>query len=602
MCGIIGAVGTDEVINIIADGLQILEYRGYDSSGIGFIENDKLSIVKSAGKVSVLKEKLSLNSYQPIIGIGHTRWATHGSATEENSHPHVSRGNVAIVHNGIIENHVEISEFLKSKGYIFLSTTDSEVISHLLDYYYSSNNNILLAIKKTILKLVGSYAVVALFNNEPEKLFAFKSASPIIVGLGENINFVVSDVMAIEKYTNKFIFLENDDILEISKNKYNITNVHDKEVTRDIKNISTESYNVCKGHYRHFMLKEINEQTTVIQKILRYNIEKNSFIGELANEKFIKMLQSIKNIHLVACGTSYNASLIAKYWIESITKISCIVEVASEYRYRDVVVNDDTLMIVISQSGETADTLAALNKAKSMKYNSTLSICNVTESSIVRDTDFSLIINAGREVGVASTKAFTGQLLVLMLLALRINNQESIFSALTQLPIWIEGCLNLDQEIQHVANDFVDKKSIIYLGRGLDYPIAKEGALKLKELSYIHAEGYPAGELKHGPLALVDEQMPVIAIVSNTLIVDKVISNLIEIKSRGGKIYIFTTTKLKDKFYGLTNNIISIYSSEEILSPILFAIPMQLLAYHIAVLKGTDVDQPRNLAKSVTVE
>ena len=606
MCGIVGAVAGRKVSKILIEGLKRLEYRGYDSAGISVLENDKLEVCKRAGKVAVLEKAVIEKRYKATTGIAHTRWATHGKPCEENAHPHTSGNDIALVHNGIIENYQEHKKKLQEDGYVFVSQTDTEVIAHLIDKYYQGS--LLAAVQTVVPMLEGAYGLAVIHRKEPDTIIAARSGSPLVIGVGIDENFIASDQLALRQVTDRFVYLEEGDIAEISSEQYRIFN-NSKSVQRPVRRIGKNEESVDKGDYRHYMLKEIHEQARVIRKTLNGRTNPDTLLdntlGKLANE----ILDQINNIQIIACGTSFHAGTVAKYWIEQFTDIQCRVEVASEYRYRRVVVRPNTLLLTISQSGETADTLAALRMSKEQGYQASMTICNVAESSLVRESDMALMTEAGPEIGVASTKAFTTQLVALLLLTLHLaryrgmpeDELEKLLLTLQQLPTYIEMVLELEDEIERIFENLAEKHHALFLGRGIMYPIAMEGALKLKEISYIHAEAYPAGELKHGPLALVDDDMPVIAVAPNDDLLEKLKSNLQEVQARGGQLYVFA-----DKNAGFENSqgvtVINLPHVPDILTPIAYTIPLQLLSYHVALLKGTDVDQPRNLAKSVTVE
>ena len=608
MCGIVGAVAGRKVSKILLEGLKRLEYRGYDSAGIAIIDNGELKTCKREGKVEVLEEAVLKEKYQGTTGIAHTRWATHGKPCEENAHPHVSDNEIALVHNGIIENHEELKKNLQEKGYTFLSETDTEVIVHLVHQYYQKNNNLLETIQEVVEKLEGAYGLAVVHRKEPEKLVVARSGSPLVIGLGIDENFIASDQLALRQVTDSFVYLEEGDIAEVSTNDYRIFN-NKKPVQRAIKRMEGNAETAEKGEYRHFMLKEIYQQPQVVRNTLEGRIDPQELLDGYFTNSRIKPLDKIESIHIVACGTSFHAGMVAKYWIENYTDIICHVEVASEYRYRKVNVRPHTLLLTLSQSGETADTLAALRKARENNYAGTITICNVPESSLVRESDIALMTEAGPEIGVASTKAFTTQLTALLLLTLHLGRNnglqqsrvEEIISDLKRLPLYIEQVLELDTVIEKTFEAFSDKHHALFLGRGIMYPIAMEGSLKLKEISYIHAEAYPAGELKHGPLALVDDDMPVVAVAPNDELLEKLKSNLQEVQARGGKLYVFADRNARfENSDGVT--VIDLPHIPEVLAPIVYTIPLQLMSYHVALMKGTDVDQPRNLAKSVTVE
>ena len=606
MCGIVGALAQRDVSSILLEGLRRLEYRGYDSAGIAVINNHSLDRFRSQGKVQKLVDKVPEN--QPgKIGIAHTRWATHGEPSESNAHPHFSRNRVAIVHNGIIENYQEIREKLLTDGYEFSSETDTEVVAHLIDSLYK--NNLFEAVKQAVSQLKGAFALAIIANDDPQTLVACRSGSPLVLGLGIDENFIASDVSALLPVTSRFIYLEEGDLVVLNKKSYQIYDVtgEPKNLQIHISELSADSAN--KGNYRHYMLKEIHQQSQAIASCLDGRISSTDVLDSIFGPNSENIFARVKNIQIVACGTSYHAGYVAKYWIEELLNLPCQVEVASEFRYRKTVVSKDTLFVSLSQSGETADTLAALRDISSSNYCGSLCVCNVPESPLVRESELVLMTRAGSEIGVASTKAFTTQLVSMLLLAVAIGKTQgldkaliaSIVQELTELPRQIENLLKLDAQIQLIAEDFIDKQHALFLGRGEHYPIAMEGALKLKEISYIHAEAYPAGELKHGPLALVDSEMPVIVVTPNDELLEKLHINMQAVKARGGKLYIFAHQGVN--LPGDDEDVVINMDCEtKWVTPILSTIPLQLLSYHVAVLRGTDVDQPRNLAKSVTVE
>ena len=607
MCGIVAATSQSNVISILTEGLKHLEYRGYDSAGIAFIDNKTISSFKEKGNVSKLTESLD-NKLISNIGIAHTRWATHGKPSEKNAHPHVSENSIAIVHNGIIENHIEIkNKFFKNKT--FSSNTDSEVLAHLINYF-SDKNEILDAVHFAIQEVKGSYAIAVLDKNNPKKIIGARNGSPLVVGLGDKENYIASDVQALLKHTNKFVYLEDGDIATITANEVKIFDKNKKNVRRETKKSTLTLNDSSKGDFEHYMLKEIFEQPGAIKSTLQDRIIHDAVPKEILGPNVEKYLKKFKVVQIIACGTSYHAALVAKHWLERLAGIPCHAEIASEFRYRRHAVQKDTLLVCISQSGETADTLSALREIKAEDYYvGTIAVCNVPESSLARECDSTLITHAGPEIGVASTKAFTTQLAALMLLVIVLGKkfeitddlENSLCAQLKSLPKKIKSTLALDSKIAQLAKVFSDKEHTLFLGRGSHFPIAREGALKLKEISYIHAEAYPAGELKHGPLAIVDEHMPVVAVAPNNVVLEKLKSNLEEVKARGGKLYIFADKKAGFKSDEISQ-VFEIDAPMNPVSPILFTIPLQLLAYHCAVIKGTNVDMPRNLAKSVTVE
>jgi len=609
MCGIVGAVAQREVAGILLEGLRRLEYRGYDSAGMAVISaNGDNDCRKRVGKVEALAQALGEQPLPGHTGIAHTRWATHGEPSEANAHPHNS-GKLSLVHNGIIENHEALRSKLKALGYTFLSATDTETIVHLVHHYYQQQRDLLGAVKLAVTELEGAYGLAVIHADQPDKLVCARKGSPLVIGMGIGENFIASDQLALRQVTDRFVYLEEGDIAEVTAGHYRIWNADLEPVTREVSQIDTAAESADKGHYRHYMLKEIYEQPTVIQRSLAGRLGSKKVLAEAMGPRANDILQSVSSVQIVACGTSYHAGMVAKYWIEGVAGVPCRVEVASEFRYRKFKVQENTLFVTISQSGETADTLAALRLAKTLGYSASLTICNVALSSLVRESDLYLMTEAGPEIGVASTKAFTTQLVALLLLTVALGRhhdlieeeEQSIVAALHQLPARLDETLTLDAAIQQMSEAFADKHHALFLGRGAQWPVAMEGALKLKEISYIHAESYPAGELKHGPLALVDSDMPVIAVAPNDELLEKLKSNLQEVQARGGQLFVFA-----DKAAGFrpepSLQIIELPHVSDIVAPILYTIPLQLLSYHVAILKGTDVDQPRNLAKSVTVE
>ena len=610
MCGIVGAVAQRDVAEILINGLHRLEYRGYDSAGVAVVEpNHELHRVRCLGKVKALDEAVAVKPLIGGTGIAHTRWATHGEPSEANAHPHTS-GNFAVVHNGIIENHEELRELLKSRGYVFNSQTDTEVIAHLVNWEMRTASNLLEAVQKTVKQLTGAYGMVVLDREHPEHLVAARSGSPLVIGLGIGENFLASDQLALLSVTRRFIYLEEGDIAEITRRTVDIYDANGQKVEREVHESNLENDAAEKGKFRHFMQKEIYEQPNALINTMEGRILHNNVIVDAIGNGAAEILEKVEHIQIVACGTSYNAGMTARYWFEALAGVSCDVEIASEFRYRKFVTRPNSLLVTISQSGETADTLAALRLAKEKGYMAALTICNVSSSSLVRESDLAFMTRAGVEVGVASTKAFTTQLAALLMLVTAIgkvkgnisNEQEvEIVKALQSLPAEVEKALAFDKDIEALAEDFAEKNHALFLGRGEFYPIAMEASLKLKEISYIHAEAYAAGELKHGPLALIDADMPVIVVAPNNELLEKVKSNIEEVRARGGQLYVFA-----DKEAGFTPSegmkIITMPKVNEIIAPIFYTVPMQLLSYHVALIKGTDVDQPRNLAKSVTVE
>ena len=610
MCGIVGAAARRDVVGTLIAGLKALEYRGYDSAGIALLTERGLERVRTKGKVHELE---TLHATQPIAGhtgIAHTRWATHGAPNTINAHPIDSRGNVAVVHNGIIENHEELRAELKGLGYAFASETDTEVIAHLVECYQSEGADLLSAVQKTLPRLRGAYAIAVISKREPGRVIGARRGSPMVAGLADGEQFIASDIHALLPVTRRFIYLAEGDIADATIDGIQIYDEHGARVQRAVKQAHFGADAVERGEYRHYMLKEIHEQPQALADTLEGRIASGRILSEIFGVGARELLTKTHSVHLIACGSSYHAALVARYWIESLAGIPCNVEIASEYRYRDAVVPAATLFVTISQSGETADTLAALKLAKSRGYLSTLSICNVPESSLVRESALTLMTRAGPEIGVASTKAFTTQLAALALFALELarhhgldaSRYEKLVQQLETLPGAVRDALALDSSIKRMAERFVAKDHTLFLGRGTQFPIAMEGALKLKEISYIHAEAYPAGELKHGPLALVDENMPVIAVAPNDHLLEKLKSNLEEVRARGGELYVLADAEVARHMPQRDDHLLALPPCGELIAPIVFTIPLQLLAYHVAVLRGTDVDQPRNLAKSVTVE
>ena len=609
MCGIVGAVAQREVADILLEGLRRLEYRGYDSAGMAVISpegyNDRR---KRVGKVEALAQALKDEPLPGRIGVAHTRWATHGEPSEVNAHPHNS-GKLSLVHNGIIENHEALRARLRELGYEFVSATDTETIVHLVHYYYQQQRDLLGAVKLAVTELEGAYGLAVIHADQPDKLVCARKGSPLVIGIGIGENFIASDQLALRQVTDRFVYMEEGDIAEVSAGHYRIWDAQQQPVVREVSQIDTAAESADRGHYRHYMLKEIYEQPMVIQRSLAARLGSKKILVETLGARANELLSTVSSVQIVACGTSYHAGMVAKYWIEGVAGVPCRVEVASEFRYRKFKVQENTLFVTTSQSGETADTLAALRLAKTLGYSASLAICNVALSSLVRESDMYLMTEAGPEIGVASTKAFTTQLVALLLLTVALGrhhdlseaDEEAIVAALHRLPVQLDEALALDGAIQQMSEAFADKHHALFLGRGAQWPVAMEGALKLKEISYIHAESYPAGELKHGPLALVDSDMPVIAVAPNDELLEKLKSNLQEVQARGGQLFVFA-----DKAAGFEAadglQIIELPHVIDIVAPILYTLPLQLLSYHVAILKGTDVDQPRNLAKSVTVE
>lgn len=610
MCGIVGAVAERNITAILLEGLKRLEYRGYDSAGVAVYTNEQtLERMRRPGKVSELEVALAEHPLVGRLGIAHTRWATHGAPCERNAHPHFS-GDIAVVHNGIIENHEALREQLKALGYVFTSDTDTEVIAHLLNHKLKDQPDLTVALKATVKELHGAYGLAVINGKQPDRLVAARSGSPLVIGLGLGENFLASDQLALRQVTDRFMYLEEGDIAEIRRDNVQIWDVSGAAVERQTVQYTDGAEAADKGEFRHYMLKEIHEQPIVVQRTLEGRLSNNQVLVQAFGPQAAELFAKVRNVQIVACGTSYHAGMVARYWLEELAGIPCQVEVASEFRYRKVVVQPDTLFVTISQSGETADTLAALRNAKELGFLASLAICNVGISSLVRESDMTLLTQAGREIGVASTKAFTTQLVGLLLLTLSLGQvrgslaagvEATLVEELRRLPTRLGEALAMDSTIEKVAELFAEKNHTLFLGRGAQFPVAMEGALKLKEISYIHAEAYPAGELKHGPLALVDNDMPVVTVAPNNELLEKLKSNLQEVRARGGELIVFADEKA-----GMANgegtHVVQMPHIHDILSPILYTIPLQLLSYYVAVLKGTDVDQPRNLAKSVTVE
>ncbi|EKE00898.1 MAG: hypothetical protein ACD_21C00256G0010 [uncultured bacterium] len=610
MCGIVGAVSERNIINILIECLKRLEYRGYDSAGIAILNNKKsLKVVRSVGKIEALEKKVKPLHLESHIGIAHTRWATHGAPTEHNAHPHVSNNSVALIHNGIIENYEELRSGLLKEGFKFKSDTDTEVIAHLIYKHLQQKNNFLSAVHKTVKKLKGAYALAIVSPSEPGKIIVVRCGSPVVIGLGIEENFVASDTLALLPVTNKFIYLKEGDIAVIERSKVSVYDDKLRPAKRLAKISEVSADNVERGNYRHFMQKEIFEQPRALADTLEERLLNSEIPLEVFGNGARKILSKIKRIYIIACGSSFNAALVGKYWLETYAKLPCSVEIASEFRYRQSAIEEDALFITISQSGETADTLAALRHSKKLSFSATMAICNVPESSLVRESDLVFMTRAGAEIGVATTKAFTAQLTALLMLAIALGkrhglsakNTQQLIKQLKHVPVIAEKALGLDHEISVIAKLLENSEHAFFLGRGITYPIAMEGALKLKEISYIHAESYPAGELKHGPIALIDQGTPVIVVAPNDALFEKLKSNLQEVNARGGKLIIFADETLQ--FKGHPDwTVCKIPKGAAEIAPIIYTIPLQLLAYHVAVLKGTDVDRPRNLAKSVTVE
>ena len=610
MCGIVGAIAERNVVPILMDGLRRLEYRGYDSAGIAVRNGDNINRLRRAGKVQELQKALDESPLEGKVGISHTRWATHGIPNEANAHPHVSSSDVIVVHNGIIENFEELRDELKEKGYEFESETDTEVIAHRVHQHLQDSGDLSEAVRQTVSELEGAYALAVMSISDPDRLVIARAGAPAIVGVGENENFVASDIAALLPVTRNYIILEEGDVAIVELKSITIYDTHDKVVERPVIESELAADAAERGDFGHYMQKEIHEQAKAVARTLEERTANGKVLDAAFGPQAIEVLDNTRCVHIVACGTSYHAGLIARYWIEDLCKLPCTVEIASEYRYRSPVVPENSLFVTISQSGETADTLAALRAAKDKGYISTLAICNVPESSLVRESELVIMTRAGQEISVASTKAFTTQLAALALVTISLarrnglseQDERTLVDQLNELPRLIDEVLTLDPAIEALAAHFVDKHHALFLGRGVQNAVAMEGALKLKETSYIHAEAYAAGELKHGPLAMVDEDMPVIAVAPDDDLLEKLKSNLHEVDARGGELYVFADPRVQfgDRVGIRTMHMPAVI--EDLQAPILYTIPLQLLAYHVAVLRGTDVDQPRNLAKSVTVE
>jgi glucosamine--fructose-6-phosphate aminotransferase (isomerizing) len=610
MCGIVGAVAQRDIAEILIEGLKRLEYRGYDSAGLAVITEGKIARLRRVGKVAELQKAMDKEPINGNIGIAHTRWATHGEPNEANAHPHFSNDTIAVVHNGIIENYEALREELKSQGYVFASDTDTEVMAHLIERERKSSESLIDAVLKATKFLDGAYGTVVMEVENPDSLVVARSGSPLVLGKGIGEMFIASDQLALLPVTRQFMFLEEGEVAEVTRRSVKILSPQGELVEREFEESSVTQDAGDKGQFRHFMMKEIYEQPSSITSTLEGRLNKDTVILESFGNRSPELLAKAEAVQIIACGTSYNAAMVAKYWIESMVNIPCQVEIASEYRYRKTVVVPNTLFISVSQSGETADTLAALKIAKEQNFMASLTICNVPGSSLVRESDMAFMTRAGAEIGVASTKAFTTQLTGLLMLSTALAQAKNtmtgdeiaeVVAELRQLPAEINQILEMDAQIEKIAEDFSEKEHCLFLGRGEQYPIAMEGALKLKEISYIHAEAYAAGELKHGPLALIDKDMPVVVVAPNNELIEKLKSNMEEVRARGGQLYVFA-----DKNSDVKENnglkIIPCSANGKYIAPIIFTLPLQLLSYHVAVLRGTDVDQPRNLAKSVTVE
>ena len=608
MCGIIAAASTRNVGKLLVQGLHRMEYRGYDSAGIALHQLDGVAHLRTLGKVQLLEDKMIEEKPRSKLGIAHTRWATHGEPSETNAHPHKSNDVVFIVHNGIIENHLELKAELEKEGYSFVSQTDSEIIAHLLDFNLKQGMTMIEAMFASKEKLDGAYAIAAMHRDDESKLVIARQKSPLLIGLGTDEVFAASDPLAISQLTNDFIFLEDGDVAEISADSYKIFDAVDSEASREVSRIDISSQATSKGEYRHFMEKEIYEQPDALLNTIDGRISGEDVLDNIFGLGSTDLFKKVERIQIVACGTSLHAGRVAANWLSAIADLPCQIDYASEYRYRNPHVDENSILITISQSGETADTLAALNYAKEKKYLATVGICNVPTSTLARESDFVLFTNAGPEIGVASTKAFTTQLAALMLLTLSLAKarnlnpklRQRVVTALRALPEIITQTLELKDSIIEMAPAIANKDNALFLGRGIFYPVAKEGALKLKEISYIHAEAYPAGELKHGPLALIDENMPVIALAPESEIAEKLVSNLEEVKARGGTLYVFSDPSVSIDVK--SGSLVPMPKCDFLLTPIIYTIPLQILSYEVALLRGTDIDQPRNLAKSVTVE
>ncbi len=610
MCGIVGAVAERNIVPILVEGLHRLEYRGYDSAGVAVIDgNGDIGLCRTTGKVADLVEKLADNPLRGTIGVAHTRWATHGGVTEENAHPHLSGGRVAVIHNGIIENFQDIKDELLGKGYEFRSETDTEVAAHLVYDFLQQGQDLLGAVGKSVARFKGAYALLVVDAEDPERIVVSRVASPLVIGLGIGENFVASGAPALLPVTQRFIYLEQGDIAEITRDEVRIFDDKGEPVEREIHETNWDAESAEKGPYRHFMLKEIFEQPSALADTLYGRINNHQVVPGSLGPRAPELLDKLEHIHIVACGTSYHAGCVGKYWIEAMAGVPCQVEIASEYRYRHMVVPENTLFVTLSQSGETADTLEALRIAKRSGYMGSLTICNSAHSSMVRESDLVMMTQAGPEIGVASTKAFTTQLLSLLLVTLMLARHRGMDEAqerefvghLYHAATACEQALKMSDDLKELAEDFADKQHTLFLGRGPMWPIAMEGALKLKEISYIHAEAYAAGELKHGPLALIDEDMPVVVVAPNNELLDKLKSNMQVVRARGGQLYVFADQQTgMEEEEGMT--VIDMPHADRLIAPIVYTVPLQLLSYHVAVLRGTDVDQPRNLAKSVTVE
>ncbi|NIL93944.1 MAG: glutamine--fructose-6-phosphate transaminase (isomerizing) [Woeseiaceae bacterium] len=610
MCGIVGAVAERNVVDILVDGLKRLEYRGYDSAGVAVIdEKNQLALSRTVGKVAELEEKIAANPLHGNIGVAHTRWATHGGVTEANAHPHVSGGRVAVIHNGIIENFQPIKDEMLEKGYVFSSETDTEVAAHLVHDFVKQGMDLVEAVGEAVKRFEGAYALLVVDAEDPDRVVVTRVASPLVIGLGDGENFVASGVPALLPVTKRFIYLEQGDLAEIRRDSVRVVDSDGKAVEREVHETEWDSASAEKAPYAHFMLKEIYDQPSALADTLYGRVSNQRVLPESLGPQAAEMLSQVENIHIVACGTSYHAGCVGKYWVEAIAGVPTQVEIASEYRYRHAVVPPKTLFVTLSQSGETADTLEALRLAKGLGYMGSLTICNSPHSSMVRESDLVMMTQAGPEIGVASTKAFTTQLLSILIVTLMMarhrglsaEREKEFVANLTHAAAASDLALKMSDQLKELAEDFADKQHALFLGRGPMWPIAMEGALKLKEISYIHAEAYAAGELKHGPLALIDDEMPVVVVAPNNELLEKLKSNMQVVRARGGQLYVFA-----DAETGIESEdgmiVMQMPHADRLIAPIVYTVPLQLLAYHVAVLLGTDVDQPRNLAKSVTVE
>lgn len=610
MCGIVGAVAERDVVPILLEGLKRLEYRGYDSAGIAVLDGEQnIARLRLPGKVATLAARLTEEPLRSQVGIAHTRWATHGNPSESNAHPHIARGEVAVVHNGIIENHQELRKKQEALGYSFTSETDTEVIVHQIHHYTAQGLDLFQAVRTAVSDLEGTYALGVISKHAPNRLIAARRGSPLAIGFGIGEHFIASDVAALIPVTQQFVFLEDGDVAELRRQSVVTMDAAGNQVERRMVASELTVDAVERGEYRHYMLKEIYEQPQAIAETLEGRLHNGRVLEDALGPNASKLLENVNRIQILACGTSFHAGLVARHWFESLAKIPCQVEVASEFRYRTPLASSDTLVVTISQSGETADTLAALRSARALGFGPSLAVVNVAESTLVRESDLVLMTRAGPEIGVASTKAFTTQLTALLLLVIVLGRrhglspelEKELVTQLLALPGICQEILQLDDGITELATEFTEKHHALFLGRGLHYPVAMEGALKLKEIAYIHAEAYPAGELKHGPLALVDAEMPVVCVAPNDVLLEKLKSNLEEVRARGGQLYVFADIKV-DMASTANVHVMRLPAIASVVSPIAFTVPLQLLAYHVAVVKGTDVDQPRNLAKSVTVE